>query len=217
MKIRSIEIRNFRGIREVSMTSLDGLVVLAGQNGSGKSCVLDAIRLLKSIYGGSQKNEYNQWFAEFQINLTNDPAAFRALRNDQSTEMLLEMEIELHEEEKEYLSKEADDLVRQSVWRTIAPESYGWSDFQSAPLAAQYRSRKSEVDELTDNEVKLLKSELRGPIKGSLTLQANGMPEFQPSKVLEIVFSFFRPEHIGVIDYNGPNRSYTREGLQNIN
>src|SRR5260221_5660498 len=103
MRIVALSIRNFRGIQQTNFSSLGELVVLAGQNGSGKSCVLDAIRLLKSVYGGYQPNEYNQWFGEFQINLQNDPAAFRTMFNDDRKEMRLEMEIELCHEEKTYL------------------------------------------------------------------------------------------------------------------
>ncbi len=51
MKIENLHIANFRGITEVSLSSLGSMVVIAGQNGSGKSCIFDAIRLLKSVYG----------------------------------------------------------------------------------------------------------------------------------------------------------------------
>ena len=52
MKIDSLTIKNFRGISDVSLNDLGSMVIIAGQNGSGKSCLFDAIRLLKSIYGG---------------------------------------------------------------------------------------------------------------------------------------------------------------------
>jgi len=67
MKIENLHIANFRGITEVSLSSLGSMVVIAGQNGSGKSCIFDAIRLLKSVYGGYQANEWQQWMGEFQI------------------------------------------------------------------------------------------------------------------------------------------------------
>jgi AAA15 family ATPase/GTPase len=61
MKIENIEIKNFRGIKAATLPDLKNMVVIAGQNGSGKSCVLDAIRLLKSVYGGYQQNEWHHW------------------------------------------------------------------------------------------------------------------------------------------------------------
>ena len=52
MRIENLRISNFRGIREVEMRGLGTMVIIAGQNGSGKSCIFDALRLLKSVYGG---------------------------------------------------------------------------------------------------------------------------------------------------------------------
>ena len=55
MKITSLYIENFRGISKVLAEDLGDTIVIAGQNGSGKSCIFDAIRLLKSTYGGYKK------------------------------------------------------------------------------------------------------------------------------------------------------------------
>lgn len=43
MRIRDIEIQNFRSISKVSMEGLDGLTILIGPNGSGKSNILEAL------------------------------------------------------------------------------------------------------------------------------------------------------------------------------
>jgi predicted ATPase len=59
MKFHSLKIANLRVIRRFEINDLGSFVVIAGQNGSGKSCVFDAIRLLKSIYGGYSANEYH--------------------------------------------------------------------------------------------------------------------------------------------------------------
>ena len=218
MKINSVDILNFRGIRAAPFADLGPLVVLAGQNGSGKSCVLDALRLLKSVYGGYQPNEFNQWFGEFQINLTNDPAAFIRLLNDKTKTLRIGMEIRLDDDERKYLSQEAESLVRHTVWRTIAPDMHGWSTIQSAPLAAQYRNKEGEVEEKTRYELELLQQELGSEtIKGILQYEPGQFPKFEPSKVLELIFSFYKPQHIGVIDYHGPHRLYGREQINNIN
>ena len=57
MKIVYLLVENFRAIRKVEFTGLRDMVVIAGPNGCGKSCILDSIRLFKSIYGGYQPNE----------------------------------------------------------------------------------------------------------------------------------------------------------------
>jgi AAA15 family ATPase/GTPase len=52
VRFASVSIENFRAISNVEITGLEDVVVIAGPNGCGKSCVLGAIRLLKSVYGG---------------------------------------------------------------------------------------------------------------------------------------------------------------------
>src|SRR3954454_25074364 len=81
MQFHSLRISNLRAIRQFEATDLGSFVVVAGQNGSGKSCVFDAIRVLKSVYGGYLANEYHQWFGEFQINLQDRSSLGKLFRN----------------------------------------------------------------------------------------------------------------------------------------
>ncbi len=48
--LRSLTIRNYRTLRDVSLTELTPLTVLFGPNGSGKSTVLDAMLLIKDVF-----------------------------------------------------------------------------------------------------------------------------------------------------------------------
>lgn len=217
MKIHSLEIRNFRGIDVVELENLKGMVVIAGPNGSGKSCLLDAIRLLKSVYGGYQQNEWQQWLGEFQINFTQDPSAFWSIMQDKTKPLVIRGDFTLHSDEKQYLQDHAHELVRQSVWRVLAPESYGWKT-QAASLAEQYRAKEPEAQLLIDAQMKDLSTELSQPtVRGELTIDPGGEPKISPSKVLELVFSLYRPHDIGVIEYHGAQRSYSRENVQGIN
>ena len=62
MKLREINIENFRGLRSLHL-DLDGLTVLIGENNTGKSTVLEAVRLVLtrgfSNYRGGQFSEYD--------------------------------------------------------------------------------------------------------------------------------------------------------------
>ena len=113
MKIDRLHISNFRGIGEVTLAGLGSIVIIAGQNGSGKSCLFDAIRLLKSVYGGYQANEWQQWMGEFQISLTNRSTDFVAMFNNPTHELRISCDFKLAEEERKYITANADGLLRE--------------------------------------------------------------------------------------------------------
>jgi hypothetical protein len=193
------------------------MVVIAGQNGSGKSCVLDAIRLLKSVYGGYLQNEWHQWMGEFQINFSNRND-LALLCNNPNAELRITCEFSLHSEEREYIRLNGEDLVRQSVWRSTYPETYGWSTFRAIPFAAHLRSHEAEINEKTKVEVETLNVELASShIIGEFVIAPGQNATVRSSKTLEIIFGTFRPHFLGVIDYHGPHRMYLRETLQGIN
>src|SRR5213080_1926628 len=120
MKLTSLTVRNFRAIAELAITNLPDAVVLAGPNGCGKSCVLDAIRLLKSAYGSYQQDEWQNWFGEFQISLNKEPRELLTLFQDHGKELRIASEFALSEEERAYLRDNAKDLLSEKIRREVA-------------------------------------------------------------------------------------------------
>jgi len=172
MKIDSLRITNFRGIGDVQLSELGIMVIIAGQNGSGKSCIFDAIRLLKSVYGGYQANEWQQWMGEFQISLSSRSSDFLPIFNDPTKELRILCEFRLAEFERQYIMTHADELLREKVWRTLMPEAYAWGGLKLAVFAAQFREREPEVAQRVAIEMPALVQELSQPtIRG-------GCPEF---------------------------------------
>ena len=102
MQIECLEINNFRAIEHVVIEADSPMVVIAGPNGCGKSCVLDAIRLVKSIYGGYADNEYGLWLGEFQIE-PNSPTSMKKILRDKNKEARIKITLSLHTSEKNYL------------------------------------------------------------------------------------------------------------------
>lgn len=218
MKIESLQISNFRGITDVSLDKLGSMVVVAGQNGSGKSCLFDGIRLLKSVYGGYQANEWQQWMGEFQISLTNRASDFASMMNDPTRTLRIIAEFRLAPEERTYIQANADELLREKIWRTILPEAYSWGGFRMAMFAAQFREREPEVASKALTELPILTEELARPtIVAEFSIQPGRTPQIKPAIALSIIFSTFRPTEIGVIDYHGAQRHYGREQVQGIN
>lgn len=218
MKIDALQISNFRGIGDVKLEALGAMVIIAGQNGSGKSCIFDAIRLLKSVYGGYQANEWQQWMGEFQINLSSRSTDFLPIFNDRSRELRITCDFRLVESERQYILQNADELLREKIWRTILPEAYAWGGLRLAMFASQFREREPEVAERAKQELPHLIEELSKPtIRGSFYILPGDLPRVQNSLTLSVVFSTFRPQEIGVIDYHGAQRHYGRENVQGIN
>ena len=97
MKIASLQVENFRAINRIELSDLQDMIVIAGPNGCGKSCILDAIRLFKSVYGGYQPNEWHQWFGEFQIDFQRNPQQMASLLRDRSRPSIIRAGIKLAE------------------------------------------------------------------------------------------------------------------------
>ena len=60
MRINSVQIKNFRGLKDISFDLPNRVTVIVGPNAIGKSSVLEAIRLTKvilapSFYGEAQE------------------------------------------------------------------------------------------------------------------------------------------------------------------
>src|SRR5712692_10482798 len=127
MKIDSLEIANFKAIESAVLKNLGGLVVIAGQNGSGKSAIFDAIRLLKTAYGGYQANEFQQWLGEMQIDFKS-PSSVLSIFGDKKEKLSLRMMLTLDKEESDYLLKNAQQLVAFAQ-QTAGP--WGLGDMRS--------------------------------------------------------------------------------------
>ncbi len=218
MKISKLHISNFRGIKEVDLSELGDMIIIAGQNGSGKSCVFDAIRLLKSAYGGYIQNEWHHWMGEFQINLTSRNSDYIPLLNDPQKSMKIECDFQLSEEERCFIQENADELLREKIWREILPEAYGWGGLRLARFGAQFREKEPYVAERAEQERSILISELANQtIRGICQIPVGGSISVETSICLSVIFSTFRPRQIGVIDYHGAQRHYNREIVQSIN
>lgn len=217
MRIKHLVVRNFRAITDLQLTELGDSVVIAGPNGCGKSCVFDAIRLLKSVYGGYQQNEWQNWFGEFQINI-NQRAEWLPLLQNRSLPLEVIAEIEFAADEAAFLRDSAATLLTDQTWREVVPELASWRYVGATPLAANLRAHQPEVDRRVAEALPILEAELvRASHLGHLTLTPTGEARTSPSRALEMVFSQYDPQRIGIIDYHGATRNYGRERVGGVN
>ena len=218
MKIVNLVVENFRAINRVELSDLQDMVVIAGPNGCGKSCVLDSIRLFKSVYGGYQPNEWQQWFGEFQIDFQRNPQQMASLLRDRSRPSVIHAGIELADDEIAFIKKEIQSMLEELVWKTVVPGLQEvWIRARPA-LAAELRAHKPTVDQKVKELLPIVLRQLESRVQqGQLVIHSNGAVQTADNVLLEVVFSSFYPKHIGVIDYHGSHRNYGREQLGGIN
>ena len=218
MKIENLEIHNFRAIENVVIEADSPMVVIAGPNGCGKSCVLDAIRLVKSIYGGYADNEYGLWLGEFQIE-PNSPNSMKKVLRDKDKEARIHITLSLHDSERNFLLSEADELGERTAVQNIMP---------NVPYE-QWRRRIQASGQQGQQIVQLIETygkQLAGSLKeqlslsvfvGELTIHSNGRTSLSASIVLQAAWSIYEPQHLGIVDYHGPQRHFSRENVGNVN
>lgn len=218
MKIDSLIIQNFRGIEKSEIRDAGDTIIIAGQNGSGKSCVFDAIRLLKSVYGGYHQNEWQNWFGEFQVNPNSRAEELRGFFNNPANAVLIDCHFKLREDEKVFIRSNAENLLEDAIWRMLLPEAFQWGGFRMAMFSAQFRERQPEVTEKIRATLPSLLAEINSEsIIGHVEMQPGGRLQLTESNLLSTIFSSFRPNDLGVIDYHGAQRHYGRELVQGIN
>jgi energy-coupling factor transporter ATP-binding protein EcfA2 len=217
MRFSSLSIKNFRAIRNFEVNNLTDFVLIAGPNGCGKSCVFDAIRLLKSVYGGYQANEWMQWFGEFQINL-NDSHQIQRMLRDPNRPVEMAAQIQLAQHEKDFLRANAEAILTPLVWARVTNQPIDAYNASSIAVATQFR----QFGDIVRQQVESSATELRDSVDApdfplALTIATDGSLAPVPNQTMEVVFQTYLPEHLGIIEYHSASRSYAREVIQPIN
>lgn len=218
MRVQQLEIKNFRGISTINTGPLGNTIIVAGQNGSGKTCIFDGIRFLKSLYGGYQQNEYQHFFTEFQIALQGGATNLKGLFNNSEKPINIRCLFELSDREKQYISENVSELVEEVIWQKVLPEAFQFGGYRKAMFASQFRDKKPDVIAQVLQIRPLLLNELSAEFHvGQVIMSPGGEMNIVPSHVLPVVFSTYRPGQIGVIDFHGAQRHYNRESVSGIN
>ena len=221
MRIEEITIKNFRALEHVSIDASNGsMIVIAGPNGCGKSCIFDAMRFVKSAYGGYEDNEWDHWFNEFQI--SRDPGEMKYILRDKLRPARISITLSLHDKEKLHLHERGDQIMEEIAWTQLYPGSNYRNWRQRIRIAgtqdATLRNQMAQVEKLTAVFRDSLHNELRNSkVQGEVTISPNGQVTIQRNLVLESIWRIYDPQNVGLVNYHGSHRHYTREQVGGVN
>ena len=220
MKIEKLKIENFKAIKNIELNDLSNTVLIAGSNGCGKSCIFHAIRLLKSIIGGYQDNEWHLWFQEFQMD-PNKLADITKLFQTKDRNLRIYAEFKLSDDEIEFLKSEGKFMLEHRFLKQKIPSLYStpnvYNDYKARPLGGHYEPSLKEASQVSQQQFENLKTELSQEVfKAEFIADKTSNHQIISPSVLQLVFSY-HVDKLGIIDYHGPHRNYQRERLDNIN
>lgn len=221
MRFERITVDNFRAIEHVSIdASRSSMIVIAGPNGCGKSCIFDAIRFVKSAYGGYDANEWDNWFNEFQI--SRDPAEMRKILHNKEKPARIRVLLKLHDREKLHLHEHPHEILEEIAWNQLYPGGNFRAWRQRIRIAGHQdpvlRNQLAQVEQLVEGFANSLREELQRPeVDGEVTIHPNGQVSIQRNLVLESIWRIYQPQNIGLVNYHGSHRHYTREQVGGVN
>lgn len=221
MRLEAIEVRNFRALKNVSLNGLGNFVMIAGPNGSGKSSVLDAIRTLKSFSGGYVPNEMDFLFQEFQLS-AKAPNELRTLFRDTNLPLYIDAHFELARQEIEYLVANAKGVLEDYFWRQAMGRQQGDNaqvyDQRLIVAAADPTLARRVADKVSEHEENFCACVAVGAFVARLEMIYGELPRVVSETILpQILFSTYRPAHLGIIDYHSALRVYSREQVGGVN
>lgn len=219
MKIARLAVENIRGINLAVLEDLGDVVVIAGANGCGKSCLLDCVRLFKSQYGSYDPNEPSLWWQEKSLSAGARASVVKVLRQKDRPGSIT-ASIQLEAQEKEFIEADSARLTEGMAVHELFPNYHhgrnvGWWNWRGDPQLVPYRN---QIEHRTQEIAANIRRELANvQIQGTVSIGPNGVLSIAPNHALTYIFSTFEPDSLGVVDFHGADRSYVYEDVSNVN
>lgn len=180
--------------------------------------MLDAIRLLKSSYGGYAADEHMQWFGEFAIN-PQDRTAIRRIFRDPSSPVEISATIRFSESEREFLVAQAADLLWPIAWQRVTGQRIDHWTFSRVAISTQLAFHQAAIDAtiatLRDELVAQLDREIQHQL--SVRIEPDGSLRTASCPAAEASFQAYEPLNLGVIEFHSASRAYPRQPVAGIN
>ena len=171
--------------------------------------------MAKSAYGGYDLHEFRHWLGEFQID-PNSPADMKKVLRDKTRSAQVGVVVYLHPRELEYLRGKADDIAERTAVGILLPGVL-LEEWRQRVQASGQQQVISQIEDLAKSISTNLKKQLAASEhRGRVDISPSGDVSLQPNLVLQAVWSIYEPQSVGIIDYHGPQRHFSRENLGGV-
>jgi predicted ATP-binding protein involved in virulence len=113
MKLRQVQMKNFRGLKSILFKTESPATVIVGPNGMGKTSILEAIRLVKGILMPSYEGENSEIFQSLGVISPHHPQMLnlRSILGDFQQDLQIGLTLELNDAEVSLLEKNLPRLA----------------------------------------------------------------------------------------------------------
>ncbi len=205
MKLTTLAIHDFKALANCNLTNLDRVVVLAGENGSGKSSVMDAIRLTKVLVGSyaDNANDRQEVLNELNLNVTSTGDLRRPLTR-WTQRSAIKATFSFSESDRAYLRLHYATLAEGLAFRNASGAAGPPANQRRVTQSALGAARRDYV--MTTEE---LESALSTDQQVEVTITPEiSFPQVSAPKLLQVAFSVWDPGNLGAVIYHSANRVY---------
>lgn len=213
-RIESLQVRNYRALRDVTLRDIDPLSVLLGPNGSGKSTVFDVFAFLSECYSMGLRSawEKRNRFEQLRSRGTTKPIRIEIKYRENSKAPLITYRLDLDEEEGSPII-----LREELMWRRNRSTGQPFKFLRFQRGEGQAVSGENPDESATREEVRLDAPDL---------LAVNALGQFQNHPRVSALRRFIRGWHISYLSTQSgrvaveagpqPHLSSTGENLPNV-
>ena len=124
----------------------------------------------------------------------------------------------LHSNEVEYLRSNVDDIGERTAVGIALP-GVVFEEWRQRVQASGQHAR--QITDRVQNLAKSVSAELSQKLaasahQGIVDIHSNGNVSLSPNLVLQAVWSIYEPQSVGIVDYHGPQRHFSRENLGGV-
>ena len=142
----------------------------------------------------------------------------RKVLRDKAKGAQVRIVVALHPKEVDHLRGRADDIGERTAVGIILP-GVSFEEWRQRVQASGQHAQQA-INQI-ENVAKSISADLNRQLtakthQGLVDISSTGSVSLSSNLVLQAVWSIYEPQHVGIIDYHGPQRYFSRENLGHV-